>query len=272
MQAKLMRRQGMWALITGASSGIGESMARQLGSEGVNLILVARRLDRLQILGAELKEKYQIEYQAVDADLSVPHETKRVFERATANGRMVQVLINNAGMGVYGPFMHYGVEQYSKIIQLNVTALMELTYYFVGHMQGHGKVSYISNVGSIASFLSVPYFSVYGATKHFVKDFTQTLNFELRKSNISVSLIAPGGTYSEFTQHSGQVLKKSAHASMMTSELVARIGIDGMFKGHRSIVPGFLNGLMVHFPRFLPAKWMLALNDLAMRGAVDYKK
>ncbi|MBI2522533.1 MAG: SDR family oxidoreductase [Bdellovibrio sp.] len=271
MQTELVKK-GMWAVITGASSGIGESMARELGREGVNLILVARRLDRLQILGAELKDKYQIEYQAIDADLSVPQETKRVFERATANGRMIQVLINNAGVGVYGPFMHYDVEQYSKTIQLNVTALTELTYYFVGHMQGHGKTSYISNVGSIASFLSVPYFSVYCATKHFVKEFTQTLNFELRKSNISVTLIAPGGTYSEFTEHSGQILKKSAHASMMSSELVARIGMDGMFKRRRYIVPGFLNSLMVHFPRFLPAKWMLALNDLAMRGAVDYKK
>ncbi|OFZ17637.1 MAG: hypothetical protein A2X86_00880 [Bdellovibrionales bacterium GWA2_49_15] len=262
----------MWAIITGASSGIGESMARELARDGVNLVLVARRLDRLQTLGAELKEKHQIESLAIDADLSLPNETKRVFERATANGRMIQVLINNAGIGTYGPFMHYELEQYSKTIQLNVTALTELTYYLVGHMQAHGKKSYISNVGSIASFLSVPYFSVYGATKHFVRDFTQTLNFELRKSNISVSLIAPGGTYSEFTEHSGQVLRKSAHGSMMTSELVAQIGMDRMFKGHRSIVPGFLNSLMVHFPRFLPVKWMLACNDLVMRMAVDYKK
>ncbi len=271
MQTK-QRSKGMWAVITGASSGIGESMARELGSQGVNLLLVARRLDRLKALGAELKEKHQIEYQAIDADLSLPHEAKRVFERATENGRHVQVLINNAGIGVYGPFQHYPVEEYLKIIQINVTSLMELTYHFVGHMQKHGKVSYIGNVGSVASYLSVPYFSVYGASKHFVKEFSESLNYDLKKSNISVTLIAPGGTYSEFTERSGQTLKKSAHASMMTSQAVAQIGLEGLFKRRRAVVPGWTNCVAVNFPRFLPAKWMLALNHLVMQKAVDYKK
>ncbi len=265
-------RKGMWAVITGASSGIGESMARQMGAQGMNLLLVARRLDRLEALGAELKEQYQIEYQAIDADLSLAHEAKQVFERATAQGRVVQVLINNAGVGVYGPFQHYDVEQYLKMIQINVTALMELSYHFVGHMRTHGKVSYIGNVGSIASYLSVPYFSVYGATKHFVKEFSEALSYDLKKSNISVTLIAPGGTYSEFTERSGQILKASAHTNMMTSEAVAKIGLQGLFKRRRAIIPGWTNCVAVLFPRFFPAKWMLALNHWVMQRAVSYKK
>jgi len=260
-----------WALITGASSGIGEAMARQFARRGHPIILVARRLDRLEKLGQELQAKYGVETVALPADLGLADAPEKVFNEATTGGRKVSILVNNAGIGFYGPFTNYGYSDHAKTIQLNITALVELTYHFVKHMRDHGLTSHIANVGSIASYVTVPEFSVYCATKSFVRAFSETLHHELKNSNVCVTLVSPGGTYTEFMDNAGQVLKKSAHMGMMSAEDVASIAAEGMLSRKRSVIPGVLNYMITTLPRFLPTGMLLAGAKQAMGSSIDYK-
>ena len=258
-----------WALVTGASSGIGEEYAKQLAERGLNVIVVARRADRLQALKEKLEKLYSVRIDTIAADLLQENACQEVFEKATADGRQIQVLINNAGMGNYGPFLEQSLDVHLKTIQLNIVSLTKLTYLFTQHMLAHQKPSYVTNIASVAAYQAIPYFGVYTGSKKYVKDLTDTLNYEYKKTNVHFTCVSPGGTYTEFMDHAGQVLKKSAHMGMMPAENVARIGIRAMFCKKSSVVTGCLNKIVTFLPRFFPTKWSICIGHCAMQSTVS---
>ena len=263
--------QNAWALVTGASSGIGRVYALELAKKGMNIIVVARRADKLEELKKEIENSYSREVLIIQSDLSKRDGPKKVFETA-CEGRNIQVLINNAGIGFYGPLADHTIEQYQQTIDLNISALTYLTYQFISHMKAHGKPSYITNVASIAAYQGIPFFGVYCGSKKYVRDLTEALSYEYRNTNIHLCCVCPGGTYTEFTSHSGQDLKKAGHASMMSAEKVVAIGMKAMFRRRMTIVTGFINFLACHVGRILPGPVALWVGHQAMKNSVSYSK
>ena len=266
------RLEGQWAVITGSSSGIGEEYAKQLAQLGANLILVARRKERLEKLSADLSAQYKVQVEVFPADITDAKTCEELVAFATSGGRNVQVLINNAGRGGYGPFLDYSLEEYLHTIDLNIVALTRLTYLFTAHMSRHNLPSYITNVASIAAYVGVPRFGVYTGSKKYVRDLTETLYHEFKNTNLHFCCVSPGGTYTEFLENANQKLKKSGHSNMMTSEEVVSIGMEAMLMKKEAVVTGWKNKLAVFFPRFFPNRWVLAISELAMSGSIDYQK
>lgn len=256
--------RGNVAVITGASSGLGEQYARQLAARGADLVIAARRLDRLDKLAGELRQAHGVKVTAVKSDLSVAGSAKALFEAATGTGGDVTILVNNAGIGPYRPFLEASLQKHVETIQLNTTSLTELSYLFAAHMRAHGKRSYIVNIGSIASYQGCPNFSVYAGTKSFVRVLSEILNWELKGTKISVHCVCPGGTLTEFSEANGQQLTESAARFMMTAEDVVRIAIKDMFAGKTISIPGFVNKLACFLPRLFPATLSMLFAHVAM--------
>ncbi len=257
------------AVITGASSGIGESFARLLAERGTNLIIVARRADRLEKLAAELKQKHGIQVECLALDLMAPHAAKTLFEFSTKNGQIVDLLINNAGAGPYAPFLKTSLEKHMGVVQLNLVSLTELCHLFASHMLSHQKPAFISNIASVASYQGVPRFAVYSASKSYVRVFSEILNRELRGTSVSVTCVCPGGTATEFLEKNGQILKNEKFSPLMSSEKVAKISLQGIFTKKSIVIPGFLNKIACFFPRFLPSSLALTLASKAMEASVN---
>jgi short-subunit dehydrogenase len=268
---KMTDLKNAWALVTGASSGIGKVYAMELAKLGMNIIVVARRADKLSEVKSEIEKKYNREVVIIQSDLSLRDAPREVFEQATEN-RQIQVVINNAGIGFYGPLEDHELSQYQQTIDLNISSVTAMTYLFLKHMKEHGLKSYITNIASIAAYQGIPYFGVYCGSKKYVRDFTEALSYEYRKSNIHLCCVCPGGTYTEFTQHSGQELKKAGHASMMSAEKVVQIGLKSMFNRRVTIITGFINFLACQVGRILPGCVALWVGHQAMKNSVSYKK
>ena len=260
---------GHLALITGASSGIGKEYAEQLAAAGADLILAARRLDRLQQLAQELEHKYPIRVSVISVDLADSNGAQILFQKATENGQHVTLLINNAGVGRYGNFIDFSYDDHRTTLQVNSIAPTELTYLFVQHMLAHGKKSYITQVASLAAFQPLSYFSVYSGTKGYLRFFSETLAFELRNTNIHVMCLCPGGTHTEFFEQSGQKITSAGQSAMMSSQSVVQSGIEAMLNGKTTHVPGFLNQLASFLPRLLPNKLAIHLAFILMNRSVE---
>jgi len=264
-----MKLSGHRAVVTGASSGIGREFAFQLAAMGADVVIVARRRDRLIQLADELRSKFQVQVDCVDLDLSLSGAAQTLFKKATYQSSPVTLLINNAGVGRYGSFMDFPLEDHLVTVQVNSTTPTELSYYFVRHMLAHGKKSYLVQVASIAAFQPVGNFTVYSGTKGYLRAFSETLAYELRDTDIGVTCICPGGTYTEFFQHSGQKITSSGHLTMMSAESVVRSSLKAMFRRQSVFVPGFLNKLACFFPRFLPRGAALSMAHFTMSRAVE---
>lgn len=256
--------KGKRAVITGASSGIGAEFARQLAAAGADLVIAARRLDRLEKLASELKAKHDVRVECVRADLNSPDAPKALFDAATADGAQVDILINNAGHGPFGRFLTHGLDKHVSSIQVNCTSLTALTYLFAEHMLAHGNPAWISNVGSIASFQATGNYVVYSATKQFVRAFSEALSHELRESNVHVHCLCPGGTYTEFMEANGQQLTEAADSVMMSAEKVVETGLRSMLRGETCVVPGFVNKLACFLPRFVPRGMAMSVGTKAL--------
>lgn len=264
----------MWkptrALITGASSGLGESFARKLAAQGVNLVLVARRTDRLLSLSEELKSQYGVQVEYLSIDLSNENSAQNLFDFATAGNKKVDFLINNAGIGPYRPFLESSWEDHAKVINLNIYTLTKLCHLFSKHMIKHGEESSILNIASVASFHPLAKFSVYSGSKFFVRNFSDVIRYELRKTNISVSCLCPGGTATEFSQNNNQNVKNSG--VLMDAEIVTDAGLRGAFKKKRLIIPGFLNKLNCAFAMVMPNSLNVYLSDKVMGMAISQRE
>ncbi len=260
---------GHRAVVTGASSGIGAEYARQLATLGVNLVIAARRMDRLQALALELSSKHGVKVDCCQVDLVAPEGPRVLFDFATADSQQVTVLINNAGLAKYGSFLEFPYEDHFSTLAVNSVAPTEITYRFVKHMLAHRKQSYVTQVASIAAFQPVGNFAVYSGTKGYLMYFSESLAYELRGTSVKIMCLCPGGTYTEFFEHSGQKITSSGRKTMMSSEKVVRLGIQAMLAGKVIFVPGFLNQLACFLPRLIPRHLGQFFAAKAMGRAVE---
>lgn len=260
-----------WAVVTGASSGIGAECARQLAARGYNVVLSARRLDRLEALAAELRGGHHVEIECAALDLTLAAAPEELFDRATRHGRVVSVLINNAGVGLYGPFADQPWDRLDALLRLDVVAPTELAWRFVRHMRGHGEPGWLLNVASIGAYQPVPMFAVYAAGKSYFRDFSEALAFELHGSAVSVTCLSPGGTWTEFSDTAGQTLPAMARLTMLSAAEVARQGLQAMFAGRRSVVTGWANKFTCLLADLLPRRLTTWAAAQAMGGDRTFK-
>jgi uncharacterized protein len=251
------------ALITGASSGLGADFARQLASRGAGLILVARREAQLCAVAAEITQKYEVPVQTIALDLSRPGASQVLYNQLRRQGIQVDVLVNNAGFGVFGDFAAVPWECEEAMLELNIVALTHLTKLFVVDMLERNS-GYILQVASIGAFQPTPTYASYSAAKAYVLHMSEALNYELRHSGVSVTVISPGATATEFFRVSGQSPSLYQRMLMMDSRTVARIGIESMLRRRSSVVPGFLNSLGASSTRLMPRRMQAALANLLM--------
>ncbi len=221
-----------YILITGASAGIGEVFARELAAQGYNLILTARRKEKLESLATELSQKHKIDIKVMTGDLANAGGANQLADDVIQSGLKVQGLINNAGFGDRGSFLSLSLERQLQMIQLNVTSLVELTHRLLPSLQREDK-AFIINVASTAAFQAGPNMAVYYASKAFVLSFSEALHEELKQSNIAVSTLCPGATQSEFAQEANMSDTKLFKAGAMTAEQVVK---KSLRKKDRAIV------------------------------------
>ena len=244
----------MLTLITGASGGIGEALARELAARPSDLILVARSADKLQALADELARAHRITAHVVAIDLAQPGAAARVAEAARAIGR-VDVLVNNAGFATFGPFAASDLAVEIDEIRLNVETLTDLTKRMLPDLlAAKGR---ILNVASTAAFQPGPVMAVYYATKAYVLSFSEALAFELKPSGVGVTCLCPGPTKTGFQARAHQEGARLLEVGLMEAAVVARAGVHGLFRGRAVVVPGVLNRVGVWVVRFSPRRAVL---------------
>ncbi|MDX1598970.1 MAG: SDR family oxidoreductase [Marinobacter sp.] len=251
-----------YVLITGASAGIGEVFARELAAEKQNLILVARREDRLAALAGELSEQYGVSVEVLAADLAAADGAEQVAATVTSSGWALSGLINNAGFGDRGAFTELSLERQLNMIQVNVASLVSLTWKLLPKLK-ENQGSFIINVASTAAFQAGPNMAIYYATKAFVLSFSEALNEELRETGIAVSALCPGATESEFAAEANMTDTKLFKAGAMSAEAVVKRALAR--RRNAIVIPGLRNKLMIWLgklsPRFINrriAGWLQA--------------
>ena len=240
-----------YALITGASKGIGKAIVEELAARKINLLLVARSEDLLQTLAMDLQTRFGIKADCLAIDLAQEHAAEQVFQWTKDKGYTVNILINNAGYGLSGQFEKYSPDDYTQMMQVNMTVPVLLTNLFIPELK-RNTPSYILNIASSA----VPGLTVYAASKAFVLSFSRGLAFELRKSGVSVTAVSPGGTDTDFANRA-QVGAKAVRAGEklnMTAEAVAKLAVDAMLAKKTEIITGFVNKLGAFLVWLLPKK------------------
>ncbi len=263
--------RGRRALVTGASSGIGLEIARQLARRGADLVLTARREDRLSALAAELRAQHGVDVRVVPADLAAPDAAVALYARTEGEGLPVDILVNNAGLGAWKAFADAPWETTASLLQVNVTALTQLTRLFVPRMIARRR-GHVMNVASIGAYTPTPWFAVYAASKAYVRNFTEALDHELQGTGVRACCVCPGGTATGFLDQAGQQLKSGRGALLMPASRCAEIAVDKMLGGRRTVVTGFSNALGMWLLRFVPRRWIPAIADRAMRLAVEPQK
>jgi short-subunit dehydrogenase len=249
-------------LITGSSSGIGEAFARRLAALGRNVLLVARSDDKLVTLCNELGRTNRVRAQYVVLDLSQPDAPERLFEEAQKRGLEIDMLVNNAGFGSFGDFLEKDLGRELNMIDLNVKAVVDLTYRFLAPMRER-KRGAIINVASTAGFQPVPFMATYAATKAFVLNFSEALWEENRPYGIEVLALCPGVTDTNFFE-AAHGHKPPARAAQTPDEVVdAALKALGRGKGH--VVSGLGNFVMVEAQRLLPRSAVVRVAGRMMR-------
>jgi short-subunit dehydrogenase len=242
------------ALVTGASAGIGEALARVFAEHGFDLVLVARREERLQTLSRELGQRFQVDARVLVADLADPAAPARIFENCRAGGRQVDVLINNAGYGLGGRFMDATWEQHARFIQVMITAVVDLTHRFLPGMieRGYGRVI---NVASLAGLVpATAGHTLYAASKALLIKFSQSLALEVHRHGVHVTALCPGFTHTEFhdVSKTRDLVSQLPTFMWMDAAAVARDGYDAVMRGDLVRVPGRANRTIALLTRVLP--------------------
>lgn len=253
------------ALITGASAGIGTELARIFASNGYDLIIAARREDRLNQLAAELSESA---VHCVPVDLAKSKGPQKLFDAVAEAGLTVDVLVNNAGVISTTPMLQTDRGSLTTLINLNVRSLTELTHLFGESMvaRGYGR---ILNVASVASFQPVPGMAVYAASKAFVLSLTESLSEELRGTGVTVTALCPGPTKTEMADAFADM--EYADLFLADPRAVAREGFDALKAGQVIRVPGLANQAMVNWGHYQPRWLVRTLGGLASRGSALFR-
>ena len=239
---------GRWVLVTGASAGIGVALARELARHGAKLILTARRKDRLDALAAELGAK-RAEVRTIVADLNDPSGPQLIYDQSEGAGVEVDILIDNAGLGQFGPFYQSPVEQELSQVRVNCEAVVHVARLFVPRMVERRR-GWILITASTASFQPLPYFSTYAATKAFDRFFANGLSHEVGRFGVKVTALCPGPTESEFFDVAGAAVLRRG---VQSAEEVARIGIAALARGRRTVIPNLVGRSTAFASRILPA-------------------
>jgi len=238
-------------LITGASSGIGLELARCFAADKSDLVLVARKTAALEQLAAELRAAQPIKVHVITADLSLPASPQGIFDELKGRGTAVDVLVNNAGFGLHGAFAELPLRQQLDMLQVNISALVELTGLFVPGMIRQRRGG-ILNVGSVAGFLPGPNMAVYYATKAFVMSFSEALHEELRGSGVTLTDLCPGPTETQFSQVARGQRTRPSQVAQMSAVDVAVAGHRAFRQGQCLNVPGAKNRFLAQLTRVLP--------------------
>jgi short-subunit dehydrogenase len=246
--------KGQWVLITGASSGFGVDYAHIFAKKQANLILTARRTAELQQLADTIRETYGVEVLVEPCDLSRWEGPRDLYEGIKKQGIEVEVLINNAGYGIYGDFTGTPWEKLDAMLRVDVMALTQLTSLYVQDMKRRDS-GHILLVASIAAYQPSPTYAAYAAAKSYVLNLGEALNYELRKTRVKVSVLCPGVTATEFLQVAGQKVNFYQRLAMMRSRPVAELGVKALFKGIGSVVPGLMNKVSVVMTKLTP-RWL----------------
>ncbi len=243
-----------WVLITGASSGFGEEFARQYAGQGHPLVLVARRLDRLQRLAEELRQQSRIDVVVEQVDLSDVAAVIQLHERLRERGIAIDILINNAGHGLQAPFLNARLDATLAMVQLDVASLTAVTHIFAQDMRTRGRGK-IMLVASLLAFQGVQNFAVYSAAKAYVLRLGEALHRELKRDGVTVTTLCPGMSDTGFATAAQQKLTPALKLLMMQPAPVVRAGIRALQAGRISVVPGWANKasviLMWASPRWL---------------------
>jgi hypothetical protein len=255
--------RGRWALVTGASSGLGADFARELAARGCPVVLVARREERLKRLAEEIGERHRVDARVVALDLGTPEGPAALHARVRDLGLAIDVLVNNAGFGVHGRFLDIPWERERAMLELDVLSLVHLTKLFTRDMVARG-FGHVLQVASIGAFQPSPTYATYSAAKSFVASFSEALAWELRGSGVSVTVVSPGVTATEFLDVAGQRRTLYQRLTMMESPAVARAGVRAMLSRRRHVVPGLGNALTAWSMRLLPRRAQAAIAGLAM--------
>jgi short-subunit dehydrogenase len=250
------------ALITGASVGIGEQFARQLAARGHDVVLVARDEARLDALAKEIESHNDVHAEVLAADLTDAAQLATVEARV----RTVDVLVNNAGFGTFGPFHSLDVDTEVREINLNVVALVRLTHAAAGSMVERGRGG-ILNVSSIAGYQPGPANAVYSATKAFITSFTEAVHEELKASGVSVTALCPGFTHTEFQERANAPASDVPSFLWQEAPEVARAGLDGLAKNRASVIPGAMNKVMGNFSAVMPHTITRRISAAVMKRA-----
>lgn len=253
-----MSSRSRTALVTGASGGIGLELARVLAADGYNLALVARSGEKLRQIAQDLAENYSIQVTVIVKDLSSPTAPEEILQSMDQKGLQVDLLVNNAGFGTYGPFYQADLAEELQMIAVNVTALTHLTRLFLPRMvaRGSGK---ILNVASTAAFQPGPLMAVYYATKAYVLSFSEALSNELKGTGVTVTALCPGATASGFQSRARMETSRLFRGRLMDAATVARIGYAGLKRNKTVVIPGLWYQFMALGPRLLPRDVVTAL-------------
>ncbi|MBV9945222.1 MAG: SDR family oxidoreductase, partial [Myxococcales bacterium] len=239
------------ALVTGASAGIGRELARLFARDGHDLVLVARRRDRLEELASELARDRGVSARVLAEDLADPGAAERIASEFAARRVDVDFLVNNAGFGQNGAFAALDARRAMAMLQVNVTSLVSLTRALLPAMIDR-RSGRVLNVGSTAGFEPGPFMAVYYASKAFVNSFTEALSFELRGSGVTATLCCPGPTATEFAEIAGNRESRLFQMAVMDAKTVAAAAYHAMLQGKPMVVPGLWNKLGVQALRVAP--------------------
>ncbi|HTE76009.1 MAG TPA: SDR family oxidoreductase [Xanthobacteraceae bacterium] len=252
-------------LITGASSGIGAALARVFAAHGHELVLVARRQDRLNALADEIAAAGRSRPTVLAADLERRDAASAIAAELSSRGLEPSVVVNNAGFGLSGAAAAVSRDEQLAMIDVNVRALTELSLMFVDSLARHRGG--ILNVASVAAFLPGPGMAVYYASKAYVLSLSEALHRELSNRGVRVTVLCPGPVPTEFQARSGMQLNAAARALELSAERVAQIGYDAFMRGKRVVVAGINNRIAVSLMRLVPNGLLLRLVDQRPRAA-----
>jgi short-subunit dehydrogenase len=254
-----------WVLITGASSGFGEEFARQYAEQGHSLVLVARRLDRLKALAEDLRRQFSVEIIVEQVDLSDIPAVGQLHQRLRERGIEIDILINNAGHGLQGPFIDSPLDSVLAMVQLDITSLTAVTHVFAQGMRERRRGK-ILLVASLLAYQGVENFAVYAAAKAYVLRLGEALHRELRREGIMVTTLCPGASNTGFAKAAQQKITPILKRLMMKPEPVVRIGIRALRAGRMSVVPGWGNKAVAAFTWATPRWLHQAVMSQTMNG------
>ncbi|QLH35946.1 MAG: SDR family oxidoreductase [Parachlamydiaceae bacterium] len=238
-----------FTLITGASSGIGEEFVRQYAKKGHSLVITARNEEKLHQLARDLMNLYKITIHVIPQDLALPNAAEELYKKCQDKNLRINLLINDAGIGLISEFESQDLNKIQEMIFINILALTKLCYLFLPQLkENHGA---ILNVASQASFEPTPYMAAYGATKAYVLSFTQALRVELQDTDVEVTALCPGPTYTNFFKRANTTSHVIQFKFRQPAEVVEE-AIKGLESGKAITMPGWENNLWTFMTRFMP--------------------